>query len=154
MKLTDEMIQAAAIKHGIPVALVRAMIQVESGGNTWAIRFEPGYPYLWPAGVKAENLTPTELNQQRFSYGLLQVMGAVARERGLKGYCTQLCDPEIGLEYGCQHLAGYYAKYKDWDKAIVSYNAGSPRIGPAGEYVNQGYLDKVKMLWLGKVVVD
>jgi soluble lytic murein transglycosylase-like protein len=39
------------------------------------------------------------------SFGLMQVMGEVARERGFKGkFLSALCDPEIGVPIGCEYL--------------------------------------------------
>jgi len=46
----------------------------------------------------------TERILQRTSWGLMQIMGAVARERGFRGWLTELCDPAVNLEWGCRHL--------------------------------------------------
>jgi soluble lytic murein transglycosylase-like protein len=77
------------------------------------------------------------------SWGLMQVMGAVAREYGHEGHCGLLFKPEIGLDYGCRHLKMYFDKFSDWKDAVASYNAGSPRKREDGSYQNQAYVDKV-----------
>jgi len=46
----------------------------------------------------------TELLGQQTSWGLMQIMGATARERGFRGWLTELCDPATNLEWGCRHL--------------------------------------------------
>jgi len=155
--MIDERVSYVANKHGIPVDLVSAIVQVESGGNTWAMRYEPHYRWLWDVEQNAPLRTlvsgmpaprgvsrVTELHGQKTSFGLMQVMGAVARELGFKGpFLTELCDPVCGLEYGCKHLRNYHKRFGTWEQAVVAYNAGSPRKRKDGKWVNQGYLDKV-----------
>lgn len=140
MKLTDDMIKAAASRWAVPWELLKAITKVESSGNPWAMCFEPAYNYL----VGAPRIGTTEHAAQKTSYGVCQVMGAVARELGFKGaYLTELCDPEVGLDLGAKHLAKYFNRYNVWEMAVASYNAGAPRRGPSG-YLNQGYVDKVR----------
>lgn len=128
----------------VPVACVKAICMVESGFDEWAYRHEPGY--RWLVG-NAETLTPTERAAQMSSFGLMQVIGAVAREAGLTGYLTKLCDPFTGLKYGMLHLRTFYAKYGNWQDALASYNAGSPKLGPDGHYLNDHYVKNVLQHW-------
>jgi hypothetical protein len=144
-------IAAHPARGSLSVELIRAFCLVESNNNTWAYRYEPQYKYL--VG-DPNSISPTERIGQMISWGLTQVMGGVAREHGFTGQFTELCDPEVGLLYGMKHLQRYYSKYKDWDDAIASYNAGSPRRNESGHYVNQFYVDKVKKAWMGFHVVD
>jgi len=142
-----------AKKHKLPPALVYAIIKVESGQDSAAVRFEPHYRYLWdvrrnrpfrrltsaesrsetapadfhaPSGVGRH----TEWQHQQTSWGLMQVMGAVARERGYTGrFLSSLMIPEVGLEYGCRHLAHYayacrYLKLYGWAGVCRAYNGG------------------------------
>jgi hypothetical protein len=125
--------------------LVAAMIMTESGGDHLAVRFEP----KWRAFVTPEifcrttNITfDTEKFMQACSFGVLQVMGAVARECGFVGPILGLADMETGLLYGCKKLKKCLAKY-DEVEAICAYNCGTPMKTPAGKYTNQDYLDKV-----------
>jgi soluble lytic murein transglycosylase-like protein len=107
------------------------------------VRYEP--TYRWLVGDKL-NMSLTERHTQMCSWGLMQVMGGTARELGLTGYLSQLCDPETGVQYGCRYLRRLFERYQIWDDAIAAYNAGSPRrVGPT--YVNQGYVDKVNGYW-------
>jgi len=137
------LITTIATQQGLPVNLVKAIVKTESAFETWAFRFEPAYK--WLVGDKL-TMPATERTGQMCSFGLMQVMGGVAREMGFTGYFPELCDPAIGLDYGCRHLKQYYEKYANWPDTIASYNAGSPRkIGET--YVNQGYVDKVYRAW-------
>lgn len=165
----NDLIDSAAADHKVPPALVHAMVQVESSGNTWAWNPEPHYRYLWDvkrnrpfrpltAAEQANERPPSDFAclagdrdqewwAQQASWGLMQVMGAVARERGFNGeYLPRLCDPLIGLEYGCRHLAMLRKRYFDawrWDGVIAAYNAGSVRHS-RGSFENQGYVNKVR----------
>ena len=79
---------------------------------------------------------------QRISYGLCQVMGAVAREHGLEGYLTRLCDPRVGLHYGARHLS-WCLKVTGGDMraALLKYNGGGNRDYPAKVF---GWAEKFK----------
>jgi soluble lytic murein transglycosylase-like protein len=75
------------------------------------------FPYL--AGGRDQ-----EWWAQQASFGLAQVMGAVARERGFRGlYLPELCDPETGMLYGIKHLDKFLQKY-DLRTALLRYNGG------------------------------
>ena len=147
-------------QYGVPLDLLRAIVLTESGGDRFAMRYEPRYRWLWdvkrnrpyssktpdlfpaPAGVSRE----TERTGQMTSWGLMQVMGAVARERGFDGrFLSELCSIEVGMRYGCQHLVAYRKRYGNWEAAAVSYNAGSPRRKEDGTWVNQAYIDKLRL---------
>ena len=140
------LIKEAAARRSLPWELVYAICQVESSLNPSAIRHEPRY--RWLVGDN-ETMSPTERQDQMTSWGLMQVMGAVARELGHTGPLSDLLDPPTGLFYGCLHLRRFRAKYDIWPDVIASYNAGSPRrvAGQIGPYVNQSYVDKVLAAW-------
>lgn len=142
-------IERAASGAGLDADLVEAMVLQESGGRTHSWNPEPKYRWFWdvrhhrpfrtvtaaeiaskwpPSDFAA--LTPERDQEwwgQQASWGLLQVMGAVARERGFGGlYLTELAgDPVLGLAIGCKHYAGLlrWAGGDVW-KAVAAYNAG------------------------------
>ncbi|MCP5158508.1 MAG: lytic transglycosylase domain-containing protein [Gammaproteobacteria bacterium] len=143
-------LQRIAQTYDLPVALVSAIVLVESSGDPFAMRYEPlffkRYVEKQP-GLKA--IAPCSFDSERIaratSWGLMQVMGQTARERGFNGpFLSALCAIETGLEYGCKHLA-YLANHYfkgSWHPVIAAYSAGSPRqVGD--HYVNQNYVDKV-----------
>ena len=121
---------------------------VESSLDPGVFRYEPAYKYLYLLDDKSQ-LSPTERIGQMCSWGLMQVMGAVARELGYTQSFPKLCYPAVGLRYGCLHLHKFKSKYSAWPDVIASYNAGSPRrsLGPGSPYFNQSYVDKVLAEW-------
>lgn len=149
------LIRHSAERHGLPPALVGALVHVESAGDPWAVRFEPLFLRQYLQGLRFAPRPPcsfdTEQHGRATSWGLLQVMGQVARERGFDGvFLSQLCDPDIGLEYGCRQLALLASRYYDqrsWGRVIAAYNAGSPRQNADGRFANQPYVDRVLNLW-------
>lgn len=138
-------IQKASQTHDLPSDLVASVVMVESAGNPWAMRFEPDWRYVWQSAVFAKMIQSsvlTEQTMQSTSWGLMQVMGTVARELGHKGWLSELCQPEVGLDYGARHLKDKIKKYGELD-GIAAYNSGMPRRLENGALANQVYLDKI-----------
>lgn len=141
------LIDLAAKRQGLDPRLIAAIIEVESGGQSYACRFEPGYPFLFEPTVMAKTsgtTLSTEQMLQRCSWGLMQVMGATARELGLRAPLPSLTDPAAGIEFGCLYFKAQLARYsgKTLD-AIAAYNAGSVVVRTDGIYQNQAYVTKV-----------
>jgi soluble lytic murein transglycosylase-like protein len=123
--------QQKANANGLPDVLVCSIIEQESGWNTFAIRYEPAFfeRYIVPLNLGQ----PTEEHSRAFSWGLMQVMGQVAREHGFKGFLSLLCDPEQGLEIGCKVFAAKLdAARGEVDRALLLWNGGG-----APEYPKQ-----------------
>lgn len=140
-----EIVQEMAAREGIDPDLACAIASVESSWNPWAVRFEPAWKYTLTPEIFGERLgitLLTEKSMQSHSWGLMQVMGSVARELGFRGPLQMLCDPRTGATFGCKKLRSFLDKYGSEKDAIASYNAGGPR-RYEGMYVNQGYVDKV-----------
>jgi len=134
---------AEAYRGKLDVELVLAVIWQESSGNEWSYRYEPNYQYfLDPKTQKplyrnqfnvstnrAEALRilgTTEFYAQSASWGLMQVMGAVAREYGATGWLTRLCDPGYGIMMGCKYLNVLYDRNAgDKRMALFRYNGGA-----------------------------
>jgi hypothetical protein len=129
--------------------MVAAVIIQESAGFTCAMRHEPTWRYSYPTVdmmAFAENIgstVETEKMGQKTSWGLMQVMGTVAREHGFTGWFTELCDPLEGIKYGMKHLQSKRIRYGTMAEAISAYNAGSPRKTSGGMFHNQKYVDSV-----------
>lgn len=146
MTLPWNLIDKYARRHSLDPALVGAIVQVESGGNGYAMRYEPKWDYLLTPEKFAKMLgitEETERQMQRFSYGVMQVMGSVARELGFQSSLAKLTHQGLGIEFGCLKLKQLLTKYPHLTDAVAAYNAGSPRKTPEGFYVNQIYVDKV-----------
>lgn len=106
--------------------LVCAIIEQESTWNPWAIRYEPEFmrEYIAPL-YTANKISATEAYARAFSWGLMQVMGQVARETGHIGPLAQLCDPAIGIAVGCRVFAKKLAHAgNDVTKALLFWNGG------------------------------
>lgn len=80
-------------------ALVGAVVEQESAWDAHAIRYEPALRARYVAPLE---LPPTEQIARSMPWGLLQVMGQVAREHGFqRAFLSALCDPSAGLTIGC-----------------------------------------------------
>jgi len=112
------------VRHSIAAALVCAVVEQESAWDAHAIRYEPAFRarYVAPLG-----LTPTEEIARSISWGLLQVMGQVAREHGFSGkFLSVLCEPAAGLDIGCAALAAKLgAAAGDVPRALELWNGGA-----------------------------
>ncbi|MEP0233813.1 lytic transglycosylase domain-containing protein [Roseibium sp.] len=114
------MIQAAARKHGVPIKIAKAVVQVESNFNPRA------------RGGAGE-------------VGLMQIKPATARGMGYRGSTRALYDPETNLEWGMKYLAGAHKRASgDVCGTILRYNAGhyAKRMNP----ISRRYCSKVKTI--------
>jgi hypothetical protein len=161
MGLSPDLIISTADRFAVPRPIVLAIVEHESTIDPWAWNPEPKYRYLWNvlASRPFRKLTPAEEASeippadffaykgvprdaewwgQQASWGPMQVMGAVAREHGFMGrFLSQLCDPPVGLEYGCRHLAKYLKKYKESFPALEAFNGGPGGVGHNAKYANE-----------------
>lgn len=143
----DEINQHAGYFRIDPI-LVGAIIRQESNNNPYAIRFEPKYKWILTTEYFARkngSSQDTEINGQKTSWGPMQIMGAVARELGFWAWFPQLCSNDVGVHFGCAKLSQLFARFKILDEVIASYNAGSPLRDKTGNFINQVYVDRVKM---------
>ncbi len=117
-----------AAEHSLDPALICAVIEQESAWNPWAVRYEPAFlsRYVAPLYVSGK-LSATEAYTRAMSWGLMQVMGQVAREFGFKETSlSELCDPATGVEFGCRILASRLARAKaDVPAALQAWNGGA-----------------------------
>jgi len=148
MKFEDyrDVVEKAAETFRLDTNLIRAVITVESTWDTWAWKYEPTVSYsvrIRDYANKLGILYATEEKNQKTSWGLMQVMGFLARDLGFTDHLSMLWHPEIGIFYGAKNLQRLSQKYSDETDVIASYNAGSPRKTPGGFYENQGYVNRV-----------
>lgn len=122
----DNIIQAAALRHSVDPALIKATIKIESNFNPMAFRHEA--------------------HIQDASWGLMQVLLKTAREvsNNPKLSATDLVKPSVNIDIGTRYIAKQLRRYKGNIKdAMAAYNAGSARRRADGSYINQGYVNKV-----------
>lgn len=91
----DDLIQAAAARHGVDADLVHAVIQAESDYN------------------------PT-CRSSAGALGLMQLMPGTARALGV----SDPLDPGANIEGGVKYLRQQLARFGDVDLALAAYNAG------------------------------
>jgi hypothetical protein len=143
-----ELIDRTAATFRLDGALLRAQIMIESSGLPFAWNPEPRYRYLWNVRTQQpfRPLTATERISeappadfpflagdrdqewwgQQASWGLMQTMGAVAREYGFAGkYLPELCDPAVGVFYGARYLRRCLNRsHEDYTAGLALYNGG------------------------------
>jgi soluble lytic murein transglycosylase-like protein len=114
-----------AAAHLLDSALLAAVCEQESGWNPFAVRYENGFLHEYVKPVNPVSPTTLEVTKA-MSFGLMQIMGLTAMEFGWRGYyLTQLCDPEIGMEFGCRKLRHCLDLHSDRNVALLAYNGGS-----------------------------
>ncbi len=117
----------AAAAQSLDPALVCAVIEQESGWNPWAMRYEPAFFTKYVASLYTNNkISASEAYARGFSWGLMQVMGQVARETGFDApFLSALCDLEQGLSIGCKVLRKKFdAMAGDATRALLAWNGG------------------------------
>jgi len=119
--------KAATVQSLEPV-LVCSIIEQESAWNPWAMRYEPAFFTKYVAPLYTNNkVSATEAYARGFSWGLMQVMGQVARENGFDApFLSVLCDPEQGLAIGCRIFRKKFdAMAGDTTRALQAWNGGA-----------------------------
>ena len=130
-----------AAAHSLDPSLVCAIIEQESSWNPWAIRYEPLFFAKYVAPLYTNNkVSASEAYARGFSWGLMQVMGQVARENGYtEMFLSSLCDPSDALEIGCRVLR------KKFDAAANSTVSVAQAILPA----HADLTTRALLLWNG-----
>lgn len=113
----------------VSVNLMLALIQMESGGNKNAYRFEPGYYHRllannkqWQEIMHSHNYKPEQVSA---SYGLGQLMYPTAWGMGYRAAPEGLYDPKTNLTLACKYLSAQIRRYKGNVKAALAhYNGG------------------------------
>ncbi len=123
-----ELARKAALAQALDQALVCAVVEQESGWDPWAMRYEPEFFAKYVASLYTNNkVSATEAYARGFSWGLMQVMGQVARETGFAApFLSALSDPELGLAAGCKVLRKKLdAQGGDVTRGLLAWNGGA-----------------------------
>jgi soluble lytic murein transglycosylase-like protein len=129
VRVTPESLEALVVRiatqYNVPPALVKGVIKQESNWDVNASRYE------------------LALNDS--SWGLMQVLLRTAKETLDNPNLTiqQLIEPTTNITAGTKYLGILWNRYGNIRDAIAAYNAGSPRLGKDGKYVNASYVDNV-----------
>ena len=147
-----EMITEKSRQADLPPEMILAIIETESDGNPYAATYHANYSWINMQTKRPAACHPnTESVLQRTAWGLMQIMGATARDMGFDEWLTELTIPVVNIAIGMKYLAGLSERYLEShgiDGVIAAYNAGSPKKTADGKYRNQAYVDKVKNLML------
>jgi len=130
----------------IDAKLVYAIAMAESALDPNTARFEPGWKYWYKIDDFSKSLRITRDTEKVFqatSWGLMQVMGTVARELGFNKHLTELTKPNYNVAIGVRKLQELFNKYDKLEDVISSYNQGYPRKNEDGEYRNKYYVNTV-----------
>lgn len=139
-RLFKELAEKYGAEFGVNPLLIEAVIMIESSGMKWASRYEPNWRWFLNPVKYAKILISTQKTErihQATSWGLMQVMGTVARELGFKGHLPKLCDPHTGIYYGTKKLSILLKKHGPAPRALAAYNAGSPNSKAGAKYAQK-----------------
>jgi len=148
----DAQIKNIATHFNLDWKWLEAIIAHESSWNSFAMRYEKDYPYLYQVDVCAKlsgMSIDTEVVTQKMSWGLAQIMGALAREHGFHGPLSQLTDPATNILHLGIRLSYLVRLNPSKDAVFAMYNGG-PGVKklPDGKYANQAYVDAVNAIWI------
>jgi soluble lytic murein transglycosylase-like protein len=141
----------------LPPSFIAAVIQEESRFEPWAARTEPHYKRKaivqrqareWSKRWRGAPSYETELDDRARSFGLMQVMGQLAREQRLASrYLGELYLPPNTIYHGAKRLRVLLDRYRgDTLSAISAYNQGNNR--KRGEtFANARYVYRVCAAW-------
>lgn len=144
----DDIILNASLKFEVPGAWIRAIITQESAWDKNAMRYEAGFKYILdaPKFAKINRITAeTEVQCQKFSWGLGQLMGGLLREMGHTRPLCEVLDPNLNIQFIAQRIQYLKKCSKVEDDIFAMYNGGLGAIKKVhNRYRNQVYVDSVK----------
>ncbi|MDF9843247.1 MULTISPECIES: lytic transglycosylase domain-containing protein [unclassified Paenibacillus] len=114
----EELIQTASVKYGVPVDLIKAVIDTESSFNPNVVS---------SAGAK----------------GLMQLMDGTASGLGV----SDPFDPAQNIDGGVRYLSYQLKRYDGEEKmALAAYNAGPGRVNKLGVSNDEELMQKLSLL--------
>lgn len=99
----DALIEETARRHGVPPALVKAVVKAESNFQRHAV-------------------------SSKGAQGLMQLMPATAAELGVQ----DAFDPAENIGAGTRYLRAMIDRFGDWELALAAYNAGPGTVDEYG----------------------
>lgn len=137
-------IEAQALKYSVDPAVIKAIIHKESAWEPNAVRYEEHYKWLYQPEVFSKHVlisNTTEIITQKMSWGLGQIMGALAREQGHKGLMPELLDPRVNIMHICIRVQALMKRCKRPEEIFACYNGGFGALKTqAGKFKNEDYV--------------
>lgn len=141
MKTINQIIKENSKTFDISEELIKSIILQESSLKVWVTRYEPNFFIKYIQNRKTSDLKghfprfiskDTEFNQRSTSFGLMQIMGQVAREMGYsKDSLIELVKPELNIYFGCKFFRRLLdIKNNDIRKALLNWNGGGNKYYP------------------------
>ena len=125
------------------IEMMAGWIYTESAFDPWAVRYEPAFERRYVTTAKQPDLSETERKMRSMSWGLLQIMGQVARECAFTTtYLSELLDPRTNIDLASTILKANHNKTGSWDGALAAYNGGLGG-NQRPPYRNQHYVNRV-----------
>ena len=134
--------------QGIPVNLLRAISNVESGRSVagvvapwpWTINVE-GRGYIFK--TKAEAIKAVEKFHRQgvksIDVGIMQIN--LHHHPGAFGNLEEAFDPQLNIAYGAKFLKQLFGQHKTWNKAVGHYHSATPKF-------HNAYKQKVLNHWV------
>lgn len=120
--------------RGLPSAVVEGIIEVESGGNPWALHVGHGKGrafYPSSEGAARRTLALALALTDNVDIGLMQInwrtWGETARRLGLAPY--DLLDPKVNLWMGCRVLVRALKTRGSFERRLGRYHSWRPQRG-------------------------
>jgi soluble lytic murein transglycosylase-like protein len=144
--LWDAFIENEAKEFNLDPLWIKAIIQQESGGNPYALRYEPTFSYFVDSSHLASILgisQDTEHVTQAMSWGLSQMMGGLLRQIGFRGYMGAMFVPETSILWTTTYLASLARISSVPSDLFAMWNGGQgARVKENGLYRNQQYVNE------------
>jgi soluble lytic murein transglycosylase-like protein len=134
MQPLGELIKLHATRHNLDPELVAAVVLQESAGQATEKRLENGFYRKYVRKTETIGNVPpgpddvpasVEAVLRSTSFGLMQIMGQVAREFGFKNrWLSDLEDRGINLNLGCQIFSKHLRDRGSVRLALLRWNGG------------------------------
>jgi Transglycosylase SLT domain len=131
----------------VPAHIMAAIVQVESGGNPYAIGVVNGFLRRQPRNLNEAQATVSKLHQQGYNYS---IGAAQINKTNFKAYNIDSVNSGFdfcsNIKVGAKILAECYSRSNnDWPKAFSCYYSGNFVTG-----FQQGYVQKVLRTYFNK----
>ncbi len=138
----------ACLPLAVPIHIMAAIVQVESGGNPYAIGVVNGSLRRQPRSLNEAQAAVNKLHQQGYNYS---IGAAQINKTNFKAYnispISSGFDFCSNIRVGAKILAECYSRSNnDWPKAFSCYYSGNFVTG-----FQQGYVQKVSRTYFNKV---